>query len=219
VADVEHSTPHSLRESGGRSNGPLTPPYAPRWGQSTHSQQALKIANRGQRTPSPGVRKLVRGQVADSLDPEAPGIITVTIREESGGKPDVEGLQRDLDRLGVRARIYQGDPSCPVSRQVAGDDIGHDPDGYLVLEGFSASEVVDGGQVAHINPDKIPTGHHLQIVFPVLAEGEGYDGGVAIGLEKDPGPDRVHMPAPGARLEDYALDEDGLTRWRPPAQA
>jgi hypothetical protein len=157
--------------------------------------------------------------VADSLDPEAPGIITVTIREESGGKPDVEGLQRDLDRLGVRARIYQGDPSCPVSRQVAGDDIGHDPDGYLVLEVFSASEVVDGGQVAHINPDKIPTGHHLQIVFPVLAEGEGYDGGVAIGLEKDPGPDRVHMPAPGARLEDYVLDEDGLTRWRPPAQA
>jgi hypothetical protein len=157
--------------------------------------------------------------MVDRLDPEAAGIIKVTIGEDSGGKPDVEGLQRDLDHLGVRARVYRGDPSYPVSHQVAGDDSDPGREGYLALEVFSASELVDGAQVAHINPDKIPTGHHLQIVFPVLAEGERYDGGFAFGLEKDPGPDRVHMPAPGARLEDYVLDEDGLTRWRPPAQA
>lgn len=156
--------------------------------------------------------------MTDHFDAEAPGVIEVIIREDSGGKPDVEGLQRDLDRLGARARAYQGDPDCPVSRQVAGDGV--DPDRYLVLEVFSASEVVDGEQVVRINPDKIPAGHHLQIVFPVLAEGERRDdGGLAIGLEKDPGPDRVHMPAPGARPEDYILDEDGLTRWRPAAQA
>ncbi|WP_369275851.1 hypothetical protein AB5J55_43295 [Streptomyces sp. R11] len=156
--------------------------------------------------------------MSDRFDPESPGVIKVTIREDSRGKPDVEGLQRDLDHHGVRARVYQGDPSCPVSLQVGGD--GRRPGGrWLELEVFSASDLVDGTQAAHINPAKIPIGYHLQIIFPVLAEGERYYGGVAFGLSKDPAPDRVHMPAPGARAEDYVLDEDGYTRWRPPRQA
>jgi hypothetical protein len=129
-------------------------------------------------------------------------------------------LQRDLDRLGVRARVYQGDPSCPVVSRQAPGDVGPDTGGHGALAVLSVTEVVDGEQVVRINPDKIPAGYHLRIVFPVLVEGERRDdGGLAFGLEKDPGPDRVHMPAPGARLEDYVLDEDGLTRWRPPARA
>jgi hypothetical protein len=159
--------------------------------------------------------------MTDRFDSESPNIVEVVIREDGDGRPDVEALQRDLDRLGVRARVYQGDPSCPVvSRQAAGGDFGPDTGGYGALDVLSVSGVVDGEQVVRINPEKIPGGYHLQIVFPVLAEDERRDdGAVAFGLEKDPVPDRAHMPAPGARLEDYALDEDGQTRWRPPTQA
>jgi hypothetical protein len=160
--------------------------------------------------------------VVERLDPTAPGIINALLSKEGGAKPDVEGLQGEFDRLNVPARVYQGDPYWPVtsttSRIVSVDDGGLEPPGCLVLESFSVSELANGGQVAHIDPGKIPAGHHLRIVFPVLAEGAPYTGDFMIGLEEDPGPDGVHMPAPGSRLEDYVVDENGQLRWRPDAQ-
>ncbi|MFG2794865.1 hypothetical protein [Streptomyces sp. NPDC048419] len=148
--------------------------------------------------------------VAYTLDREPHGVVKVTIRDIGETKPDPERLQRDLARMGVRARVYQGDPYCPVSDGDASGDEGDD----LALK-VVQFESRDGRFTASIHPDKIPAGHTLAIIFPVFTTAPGADE-LAFGVVEGDGPDCWHMPAPGARDEDYVLGKDGRMRWVPP---
>ncbi len=52
---------------------------------------------------------------AYTLDQGPSGVVRLTI-EDPTGKPNVEGLRRDLARMGIRARVLVGDPNCPFPR-------------------------------------------------------------------------------------------------------
>lgn len=149
--------------------------------------------------------------VAYTLDREPHGVVKVTIRDIGETKPDPERLQRDLARMGVRARVYQGDPHCPVNE---GSNTSGDERGDLALK-VVQFESKDGRFTASIHPDKIPADHTLAIIFPVFTTAPGADE-VAFDVIEGDGPDCWHMPAPGARDEDYVLGKDGRMRWIPP---
>ncbi|MGP4051768.1 hypothetical protein [Streptomyces sp. 2A115] len=154
--------------------------------------------------------------VAYTLNREPHGVVKVTIRDIGEMKPDPERLQRDLARMGVRARVYQGDPDCPVNegKTTSGDE---SRDDHLALKVVQFES--EGGRfTASIHPDRIPADHTLVIIFPVATTDTGVDE-VAFDVIEAEGPDCWHMPAPGARDEDYVVGGDGRMRWVPPSGA
>ncbi|MEU6080758.1 PT domain-containing protein [Streptomyces sp. NPDC047108] len=52
---------------------------------------------------------------AYTVERKKTGIVKLTI-EDPSGKPDIEGMRKDLESMGVRARVYVGDPACPSPR-------------------------------------------------------------------------------------------------------
>ncbi|MFI2367548.1 hypothetical protein [Streptomyces sp. NPDC018833] len=122
--------------------------------------------------------------VAYTLNRERRGTVTVTIRE-AGAQPDLAQLQRDLERMGVPARVYQDDPTCPM-------DKGEDPElGYTTLKAIGFQHR-NGAITASIHPRQIPAGTHLEILFPRPAKGTAYADAFAFGLRKGKAPDCRH---------------------------
>ncbi|MDQ0943801.1 hypothetical protein [Streptomyces sp. V1I1] len=148
--------------------------------------------------------------VAYTLDREPHGVVKVTIRDTGETRPALERLQRDLARMGVRARVYQGDPYCPVNEEknTSGDD-----DIALKVVRFTHE---DGKFIGSIHPEKIPADHSLVIVFPVIGDDGVYHDDLAFDVIEGDGPDCWHMPSPGALAEDHVVGEDGRMRWVPP---
>jgi hypothetical protein len=134
--------------------------------------------------------------VAYTLAREPHGVVTVTLRDIGEAKPDPERLRRlnrDLARMGVRARVYNADPHCPVR------DVKTTPDGQRKDGASKGAERVvakyhnkDGKFAASIYPDNIPEDHTL--IFPI-----GVDGFVTVRMVEGQGPDCWQVPNPGIR--------------------
>ncbi|WUH93802.1 hypothetical protein OG900_29260 [Streptomyces sp. NBC_00433] len=108
---------------------------------------------------------------AYTLEKEPAGGVKLTI-ENSSGKPDIEGMRKDLARMGVRAKVLAGDPNCTAHKGsgASGDKNPEPSDGqageiapYFHLRGTS------GKLIAYIYPAKVPAGSTLTLGFP-LAE-------------------------------------------------
>ncbi|MCX2185001.1 hypothetical protein KV205_31430 [Streptomyces sp. SKN60] len=136
--------------------------------------------------------------VAYTLNRDRRGTVKVTIRE-AGTQPDLPQLQRDLERMGVPARVYRDDPTCPL-------DKGEDPElGYATLKAIGFHHR-NGAITASIHPSQIPAGTHLEILFPRPAK--GYADAFAFGLRTGKAPDCRHafvsddeLPTPTATFE------------------
>jgi hypothetical protein len=131
--------------------------------------------------------------VAYTLNRDTHGAVTVTIREAGGAGTDLAQLQHDLERMGVDARVYQDDPSCPPDT-----DPGPDLDSTEMMAIVTGSERPDGAYTATIHTSKIPTGTHLEIVFPPLIEGSTYRLTWAYGVRSGNAPQCRHWFMPSA---------------------
>lgn len=126
---------------------------------------------------------------AYTLQQEGHGLVKLAITDPAG-KLDLPGLQRNLDRLGIPARVYVGDPNCPTSPQA---DRGSSPastpdptatasvsqpeaspapsrstDRHLARTGdIWTIEKKNGKPVLYVRPDRIPAGTQLMVGFPV----------------------------------------------------
>jgi hypothetical protein len=144
--------------------------------------------------------------VAYTLNRERRGTVTVTIRQ-AGAQPDLAQLQHDLERMGVPARVYQDDLTCPL-------DKGEDPElGYTTLKAIGFHHR-NGAITASIHPSQIPAGTHLEILFPRPAKGTAYADTFAFGLRQGKAPDCRHgfvsdeeLQAPTATLEGELVPE------------
>jgi hypothetical protein len=130
--------------------------------------------------------------VAYTLVREPRGVVTVTLRDIEEDKPDPERLQRlnrDLARMGVRARVYHADPSCPANEaKTPGDKRKDGPskDAERVVARYQGK---DGRLTASIYADDIPEDH--TVIFSI-----GVDEFVTIRMVEGQGPGCWHMPAP-----------------------
>ncbi|OIJ88405.1 hypothetical protein [Streptomyces colonosanans] len=121
---------------------------------------------------------------AYTLQQEDHGLVRLAIIDPAG-KLDLPGLQRDLDRLGVPARVYAGDPNCPTPADPSSSptstpdpiptapasqpEVSRTPSG-LASEHPASSwrvEVNNGKPVLYVRPDKIPAGQKLMVSFPL----------------------------------------------------
>ncbi|WP_338675031.1 hypothetical protein V1460_20080 [Streptomyces sp. SCSIO 30461] len=141
--------------------------------------------------------------VAYTLQRERRGTVTVTIRE-AGAQPDPAQLQRDLERMGVPARVYQDDPTCPL-------DKGEDPKlGYTPLEAIDF-QIRNGAATASIHPSQIPAGTHLEILVTRPAQYTGDVYAYAFGVRQGKAPDCrrrfEEFPAPTATFERGIVSE------------
>ncbi|MEV6317050.1 hypothetical protein [Streptomyces sp. NPDC051776] len=68
----------------------------------------------GSRTEDGGPRERIVN-AAYTVERKAAGVVKLTI-EDPSGKPDIEGMRKDLESMGVPARVYAGDPDCPNPR-------------------------------------------------------------------------------------------------------
>nr|WP_163017307.1 hypothetical protein [Streptomyces chartreusis] len=123
--------------------------------------------------------------VAYTLNRASQGTVTVTIRDAGAERPDPTRLQHDLERMGVSARVYQDDPTCPM-------DKGEDPE-----LGFTTLKAIDfhhrnGAFTATIRPNKFPTGAHLEFVFPPLPREAGQIDDLTFGLRNGKAPGCRH---------------------------
>ncbi|MGI5380680.1 hypothetical protein ACQEV2_42135 [Streptomyces sp. CA-251387] len=73
---------------------------------------------------------------------------------------DPAGLQHDLDRMGVNARVYRDDPSCPVAQK----DLNRDKEANRTV--IQKVERTNNRLIATIHQDKIPNGSTLVVVLP-----------------------------------------------------
>ncbi|MGI5380749.1 hypothetical protein ACQEV2_42535 [Streptomyces sp. CA-251387] len=123
---------------------------------------------------------------AYTLQQEDHGLVKLAVTDPAG-KLDLPGLQHDLDRLGVPARVYAGDPSCPnpqadpspsqtsapdptpsASQPAASSAPGRPTTGRPAVIGDSWTvEMKHGKPVLYIRPDKIPTGQQIMVGFPL----------------------------------------------------
>ncbi|MER5757511.1 hypothetical protein [Streptomyces sp. NPDC002088] len=143
--------------------------------------------------------------VAYTLNHGTHGAVTVTIRDAGADRPDLTQLQHDLQRMGVDARVYQDDPTCPV-------DKGEDPE-----LSHSTLKTIDfhhrnGAFTATINPAKIPSGTHLEIVFPQPPRDSAQKDSLAFSLRQGKAPDCRNMrlseiPAPTATTAEEIVPD------------
>nr|WSX74266.1 hypothetical protein OH826_10520 [Streptomyces sp. NBC_00899]WSX79669.1 hypothetical protein OH826_40985 [Streptomyces sp. NBC_00899] len=130
-------------------------------------QSASPGAPGGLTASADGGRSLNRiTNAAYTLEKEPAGGVKLTI-ENSAGKPDIEGMRNDLARMGVRAKVLAGDPSCSADSGASGDPIPEPSNGhagevapYFHLRGAA------GRLVAYIYPAKVPAGSTLTLGFP-----------------------------------------------------
>ncbi|WP_371666444.1 hypothetical protein OG985_47905 [Streptomyces sp. NBC_00289] len=73
---------------------------------------------------------------------------------------DPAGLQHDLDRMGVHARVYREDPSCPVDQRDLNRDRG------VTRAAIGKIERENNRLVTTIHRDKIPDGSTLVVFLP-----------------------------------------------------
>ncbi|MFG2191688.1 PT domain-containing protein [Streptomyces sp. NPDC048639] len=52
---------------------------------------------------------------AYTVERKETGVVKLTI-EDPSGRPDIDGMRKDLESMGVPARVYAGDPDCPTGR-------------------------------------------------------------------------------------------------------
>ncbi|MCH5672004.1 hypothetical protein [Streptomyces gilvus] len=98
--------------------------------------------------------------VAYTLQREAGGRVRLAISGPDGRLLDTARLQRDLNRLGVPAVVYAGDPACTAAPTSSGDDA---PSSTWRIE------LAKGGKpVLSVRPDRIAAGQHLLVAFPLL---------------------------------------------------
>ncbi|WP_189891699.1 hypothetical protein [Streptomyces xantholiticus] len=104
--------------------------------------------------------------VAYTLDREPHNIVKLSMPIETSGMSvqrvlsDPAGLQHDLDRMGVNARVYRDDPSCPVAQK----DLNRDREANKAAVGKIGRE--NDRLVTTIHRDKIPNGSTLVVVLP-----------------------------------------------------
>ncbi|MCH0566475.1 MULTISPECIES: hypothetical protein [unclassified Streptomyces] len=97
---------------------------------------------------------------AYTLQREDDGRVRVAISDPAGKLLDIGRLQRDLNRLGVPAVVYAGDPECTDMPTSPGDDSSNK---------IWHIELTKGGKpVLSVRPDRIPAGQHLLVAFPLL---------------------------------------------------
>ncbi|ARP68816.1 hypothetical protein LK07_02440 [Streptomyces pluripotens] len=97
---------------------------------------------------------------AYTLQREDDGRVRVAISDPAGKLLDTGRLQRDLNRLGVPAVVYAGDPRCTDTPTSPGD---HSSNKTWDIE------LTKGGKpVLSVRPDRIPAGQHLLVAFPLL---------------------------------------------------
>ncbi|RGD59792.1 hypothetical protein DR950_20190 [Kitasatospora xanthocidica] len=118
--------------------------------------------------------------VAYTLESEEE-VVRLTILEDY--KPvDVDQLQRDIDRFGIRARVYPGEPGCKAREPkqpshvdlTAGWDIEHGPGEPLVLT---------------VHPRRLPAGTEIFIYLPLARTSPANSSReMQAGLMKSPGP-------------------------------
>ncbi|MFE2915556.1 hypothetical protein [Kitasatospora indigofera] len=151
------------------------------------------------------------------------GTVKLTIVNPAG-KIDLGGLQEDLDRLGVRSRIYAGDPDCRAALPGRADPSPSTSAGTAAEASPSASaspsteagyegwriDSEHGKLVLSVSPSKMPADKQLQIVFPLAKTDPAHASAVLTGgLVDGPGPDC--MPAPPAGSVSFP-DKKAVTR-------
>ncbi|MFJ4866487.1 hypothetical protein [Streptomyces sp. NPDC088748] len=128
---------------------------------------------------------------AYTLQKENGGLIKITIIDPASKINLVDELQKDLDRLGINGRVYAGDPNCTTApSQETNQENGP-------IHHASDIDAEDGKVAFYVNPDIIPAGKHLQIVFP-LAQTEPDRAWSIMGtaVVDSPGPDCVPAMSP-----------------------
>ncbi|MEV4335081.1 hypothetical protein AB0K02_31965 [Streptomyces sp. NPDC049597] len=133
--------------------------------------------------------------VAYTLQREPSGEVKI-ITGRTEGKINVEGFQRDLARMGVRAKVIVTDPNCPPaatddetassSTPKSGKPIPADPGGKL--DKAIRSEVEHGKDVVYISPKGIPADETLTFLFNDPKQVSGY----SVSLWPGNGPECIH---------------------------
>lgn len=94
------------------------------------------------------------------------GRVRLAISDPSGRLLDTARLQRDLNRLGVPAAVYAGDPQCTDTPTTTADASPHDTWHIELTKG--------GKPVLSVRPDRIPAGQHLLVAFPLARTDPGH---------------------------------------------
>ncbi|MGW7825100.1 hypothetical protein ACWGLF_45605 [Streptomyces puniciscabiei] len=136
-------------------------------------QSASSVPGGGLANPPRGAHSL--GPITNAaytLEEEPTGEIKLTIVDPSG-KLNIKGMQRDLARMGVRAKVLLGAPHCPSPQSTA-------PAAGVRAFGIAREH---GKLVAYIDPAKFPADTTLAFGFPLGKTGSnsGLDG-VGIGV-------------------------------------
>ncbi|MGW4379005.1 hypothetical protein [Kitasatospora sp. NPDC004531] len=161
---------------------------------------------------------------AYTLQSAGDGTVKLTVVNPAG-KIDLAKVQRELDRLGVRARVYAGDPDCqapaplpstpaspapggapsPEASQAPSLEPSLEPNSSSQPDGLSWTLGREHGKLVLIlNPARIPADKLVQIVFP-LAKTDASHGAAVImgGLVDPPGPDCAPaLPAGSVAIHD-----------------
>lgn len=125
---------------------------------------------------------------AYTLQQEDHGLVKLAITDPAG-KLDLPGLQHDLDRLGVPARVYAGDPNCPNPQADPSPSPTSTPDPTPTASTSQPEtsaapsspaterpaflgdswriEIKNGKPVLYVRPGKIPAGQELMVGFPL----------------------------------------------------
>ncbi len=105
--------------------------------------------------------------VAYTLQREGDGRVRLAISDTAGNLLDLARLQRDLNRLGVPAVVYAGDPECTEKPVNTGDAA---PDKTWHIEPTKGGKV----PVLSVQPDRIPAGQHLLVAFLLARTDPGH---------------------------------------------
>lgn len=131
--------------------------------------------------------------VAYTLQRESSGEVKV-IMGKPEGKIDVAGLQRDLVRMGVRARVIVTDRKCPPTATDDESSSTSAPKPQQTVRGnldkAYRAEVKHGKYVVYVNPKGIPVDEVLAFVFDDLNNAYGY----SVSLWPGNGPECVPAP-------------------------
>ena len=97
-------------------------------------------------------------------------LVTLTV-VNAENKIDLAGLQHNLDRLGIRAHVYAGDPGCSDGIRAVGnapdlEGLRDAPAGDAAKSGLTFADQGQG-TVMEVVPDKIPAGDTLFLYFPL----------------------------------------------------
>ncbi|MDH6112098.1 hypothetical protein P3T36_004925 [Kitasatospora sp. MAP12-15] len=162
---------------------------APRSSTATHTGTATPV------TPSSGAPQSLSPIVTAAYTLQSdPDLITLTIAD-AAGKGDLDGLQRDLDRIGVHSRVYAGDPQCPSASHTpsatpTGEGVPGPPgptpsplsssdeaalnaaaaaeaQARLAQDGWDIEDSGSRGNVLSIRPSRFPADRLLFLYFPL----------------------------------------------------